>query len=407
MDKQYTVAYNKVLFRWMVGFPLAFVPLLIAVDPPLIEPALRKSYVWGRAASEIYFLWLFLASFRNQKSWHLNAFYIGLNFHAIFGQYFLPCYYLAYMEAVFPVALFLPLSAKSFYSITSAGLVLMLISINNGSSYNGTDPAMIKKFYFDASMGVLITSLLSILGYHFVTRVRKEKDILAAKFLDIGQNASSIIHDFKGLLTTPQMYAQMLEANVQQYDEKTSKIVTLLNEDMNYLSKYVHETNHLNNLKDYKDVFYLSEVIDSLLVIIKGKLRGVVVQAKTNPKLCLSKNLLLKVLYNLFVNSIEANNEHVVSAGHESKPLEIVVDFDPDKATLLVEDNGVGIPQDLLKRLNSFSSVESTKQQGSGVGTFMIKELISSIGGKVVFSNKKAGGTSVQIRLPEKSIIKE
>jgi signal transduction histidine kinase len=403
MDKQKTskenqFAYNKLLFRWIILLPISIDILIMFVDPPFVAQGLRSLYVSGRAIELSIFLILFCLSFFNQKSWHLNWFYGLLMAHSIFGQFFLPCYYLGFMEGVFCFALFLPLTSRGFYGITFVSAALMIYAITySGVSYT-TDPIINNKFIFDANAGTILSGIVACLGFHFVTYVRKEKDILSAKFLDVGKHTSSLIHDFKGLLSTPMMYVQMLERDKQKYDAQTNEIISNLYEDFLFLDKYIKETNNLNNLKTYNDTFELNDVIQSLQVIMKGSLRGIVVNVENNPTLNFSKNLLLKVLYNLLMNSIEAQKNNVF--------LKIYIYADRNLSSIFIADNGKGFDPQTLKKLNSGAVVESTKEKGSAIGTLIVKDLIRSIGGSVVFSNSAAtGGSLVQIKIPASSFI--
>ena len=156
---------------------LCFVPFFLYLDPQLLTPANKTIYLAGRIITILTFLGIFFHSFRVQKWWHPFIFYIGLLFHAIFGQYFLPCYYLAYMEIIIPIALFIPLrSQKEFYSVTLSAYVVMVYSIFKSNLSYSTDPVLTSRFYADITSAVTIMTVLAMLGYHFVTRVRKEKD---------------------------------------------------------------------------------------------------------------------------------------------------------------------------------------------------------------------------------------
>jgi hypothetical protein len=94
-------------------------------------------------------------------------------------------------------------------------------------------------------MGVVITMIGSILGYHFITRARQEKDILADKFLDVGRHTSSIMHDFKGLLSTPLTYVDLLKKCMQAgtVGAEEKQALDFLAQDLTFLNLYVNEIN--------------------------------------------------------------------------------------------------------------------------------------------------------------------
>ncbi len=72
--------------------------------------------------------------------------------------------------------------------------------------------------------------------------------------------------------------------------------------------------------------------------------------------------------------------------------------------TIAIEDNGIGIPKDALRKLGRpFEQVESqlTKShQGSGLGLAIAKSLAEMHGGAMRIRSKLGKGTMVVVRLP-------
>jgi two-component system cell cycle sensor histidine kinase PleC len=72
--------------------------------------------------------------------------------------------------------------------------------------------------------------------------------------------------------------------------------------------------------------------------------------------------------------------------------------------TLAIEDNGIGIPKDALRKLGRpFEQVESQltkKYQGSGLGLAIAKSLVELSGGSMRIRSRLGKGTTVVVRLP-------
>ncbi|MBT1707908.1 HAMP domain-containing histidine kinase [Fulvivirgaceae bacterium PWU5] len=83
----------------------------------------------------------------------------------------------------------------------------------------------------------------------------------------------------------------------------------------------------------------------------------------------------------------------------------VVVDTSDDTFTVSVEDNGIGIPDPLQPHIferNTAASRPGLKGEKSiGMGLFIVKELVTLMGGNVTFSSKENVGTSVVITLPK------
>ena len=391
--------YNAKIIRGIIWVYFFFLPVFLYLDPMQITHG-KNIYIIGRLATTFLFLVVLIQSYFSQKYWHVLALFIGILFHGIFGQYFLPCYYLAYLEIIIPISLFVALrSDKEFYAITTVSFIAMIYSILTSGQAYSTDPIMTQRFYGDICAAVFIQTIFAILGYNFVTKVRKEKDIMSAKFLDVGKNTSSIIHDFKGLLGTPLLYSELLESAKSQFDPKTIAMIEALNQGLRNLRDYVIKINQLNMLNTNKENFTLTELVADVSVLISSQLSYVTFELICGDiDLFFYKNLLLKVFYNIFINSIEAQD-----GLDNKKKVEIQISYDKNRHSIVIKDNGPGFPVNFLKKINSGHSIQSTKSSGSGVGLLIVRDLLMNHGSKVLFQNNKCGsGSKVIIDLPKK-----
>ena len=384
--------YNKWTFRGSLILYLLNGPTFLLLDPALISPETRNVYIVGRAINLIFFAFLLIQSFYVQYQWHLIAIFLGLMFHSIFGQFFLPCYFLGYMETCFVASLLLPVGSKKFYTILLTSMAAMLYSINTSHiNYTSGSLDYQNKFYFDSTMGILITTALAIFLYHFFTRVRNQKDLLMAKFLDVGKNTSSIIHDFKGLLSTPLMYSNFLQNNCEGLDPKIKEIIKNLQTDLEFLHNYVINTNSLNITSESPQSFNFSEVVKSISCILSNHSSRLKINLDQDFNIIFNKNLTVKVLYNLIMNSIEAQDP--------GKP--VIIDIYHDKKYFYVRDNGPGFSPKTLKTINSNEIAVSNKEGGSSVGVLISKEYLQKCGSNLQFENAKNGtGAIAKIKLP-------
>ena len=63
-----------------------------------------------------------------------------------------------------------------------------------------------------------------------------------------------------------------------------------------------------------------------------------------------------------------------------------------------VEDNGPGIPEQLLAQV--FEPYVSSKSKGSGLGLAIVKKIVEEHGGLVRVYNKTTGGACIDIQFP-------
>ena len=67
---------------------------------------------------------------------------------------------------------------------------------------------------------------------------------------------------------------------------------------------------------------------------------------------------------------------------------------------LCIQDNGNGIPAELLKRV--FDPFFTTKgpDQGEGLGLYIVRQIVTRYDGTISVDNVPGGGTRFEIRLP-------
>jgi signal transduction histidine kinase len=64
------------------------------------------------------------------------------------------------------------------------------------------------------------------------------------------------------------------------------------------------------------------------------------------------------------------------------------------------EDEGEGIPEDIMEKI--WDPFFTTKAKGTGLGLGIVKNIIESHKGSIRISNKPDAGTSVKVILPVK-----
>lgn len=137
-------------------------------------------------------------------------------------------------------------------------------------------------------------------------------------------------------------------------------------------------------------------VVDEALELMEFRFRRHVVEVDKSglrtQLLPISKNSVIQVLVNLFINAMHAMPE----GGKLFISSEIVEDL----CHLRVRDTGKGIPEDILPRV--IEPLFTTKgAEGSGLGLAICKEIIEiEHGGEFRIENFPAGGVQVSICLP-------
>ena len=98
------------------------------------------------------------------------------------------------------------------------------------------------------------------------------------------------------------------------------------------------------------------------------------------------------ILENLLLNSLEAG-------GKGTRVRISVMKFADEELKIEVSDNGPGIPPDLLPD-HLFDPFITAKPTGSGIGLWQVRQLVESLGGKIMVENLENRGARFFIRLP-------
>jgi signal transduction histidine kinase len=102
------------------------------------------------------------------------------------------------------------------------------------------------------------------------------------------------------------------------------------------------------------------------------------------------RDRLKQALLNVAVNALEA-------MPHGGR-LEFEMAAARGAARIAVADTGPGIPAELLDRVDEWDF--TTKDEGSGLGLYMARALVSLHGGQLRVQSPPGGGTRVEIGLP-------
>ena len=111
-------------------------------------------------------------------------------------------------------------------------------------------------------------------------------------------------------------------------------------------------------------------------------------------RIYLNQDILRLVMVNLINNSVDALNE----SGKQDKKIDIRVRLEDDMLYIDFEDNGKGIRKENLEDI--FNPFYTTKENGTGLGLYIVGSEISNAGGTITADSEENTGTVFHITLP-------
>lgn len=244
-----------------------------------------------------------------------------------------------------------------------------------------------------------------VLGAVIVFRdVTRERDIDRAK----SEFVSVASHQLKTPLTAIGWIAERLLANkAGKLAKKPKEYVNDIYQSNKRMIRLVNDLLSVSRLEEGKikiepKPLRLEEIITSLVKEQKDfidKCRCQVVFEKPKeplPLVVADESLLRQIVHNLLSNAIR----YSVPKGK----VRVGIKKDGNNFLLIVADNGIGIPKDKQYRVfeKFFRADNAQKKQtdGTGLGLYIIKMIVGTMGGKIWFVSEENKGTTFYVSLP-------
>ncbi|MEH7010892.1 ATP-binding protein [Neobacillus niacini] len=227
-----------------------------------------------------------------------------------------------------------------------------------------------------------------------ISERKKAEEILlqSEKLSIVGELAAGVAHEIRNPLTTIKGFLQLYkwENGANEINElllsELARIETITSEMLS-LGKPQAVQHHRTNLQ---------ELVENTLELLSPQAHLENIQFK----LCVEessffitgeKNQLKQVFLNILKNAIEAmpdgGNIHINLQKSEN-----------GECVLSVQDEGCGIPEELLPRLGE--PFYSLKEKGTGLGLMICNKIIKQHQGSITYQSKAKQGTLVEIKLP-------
>ena len=95
--------------------------------------------------------------------------------------------------------------------------------------------------------------------------------------------------------------------------------------------------------------------------------------------------------------------ENAIKYSDADKPnpyIKVTITVNQDNCTIIFEDNGIGIPIDKQEKVFEMFYRNSNKTFGSGLGLFIVKEMINKLKGTINLQSEEGIGTIITIKIP-------
>ncbi|MGD9579359.1 MAG: PAS domain-containing sensor histidine kinase [Syntrophorhabdus sp.] len=239
-----------------------------------------------------------------------------------------------------------------------------------------------------------------VVVFEDVTEFEKMKERLERdeRLMAMGEMAARMAHEIKNPLGSMELFLSMLlNTKLRQKDRKYIDYVL-------FGVKTIDRT--INNLLSYTKPKTLAVTEGKLSQVVKetvdfmdlsARSRGITIEVNSSfSESCFFDPDLMKlVIMNFISNAIEAMNG--------DKGI-ITVDVKEDRkyAIIIINDNGVGMSEELRK--NIFNPFFTTKDKGVGLGLYIVYNIIKAHGGYIEVESIEGSGSSFNIYIRKDSL---
>lgn len=238
------------------------------------------------------------------------------------------------------------------------------------------------------NIGILIT-------FQDLTQLKKiEEDLKRAdRLAAVGRLAASMAHEIRNPLASISGSVQLLlEASQTKEDDRDLMNIVVNEADRlsGLLTGFLHFARPKSPEKENVEV---SLLFDQLLLLLKADKRfehiDLIKNCPENIIMYVDHEQIQQSLWGLAINASEA------MAGEGAFRLTVT---ETDPSTIIIEDSGPGIPDDLKERV--FEPFFSTKEKGTGLGLASVYSLVEAHGGRVSVGRSSLGGARFCLDFP-------
>jgi PAS domain S-box-containing protein len=217
------------------------------------------------------------------------------------------------------------------------------------------------------------------------------------KLAAMGRLTSQIAHELNNPIYGIMNTLELLKTEIP-HESKRRRILELSLSEIQRLSEMLRNMLSFSKPEEEKRrPIKIDELLEGILLMMEKQMRESNIQVETFfdpdiPEIMASTNQMRQVMLNLIKNAKEAMPKGGI--------LTVRTKREEDKVLILIQDTGLGIPEEIRDKI--FEAFFTTKQKvkGVGLGLSVCYGIIKDHGGEIKVESEEGKGTTFTIRLP-------
>lgn len=225
----------------------------------------------------------------------------------------------------------------------------------------------------------------------------KERLAHAERLSSLGEMAAGISHEIRNPLGIIRSSAELLKKKTAKIDPQNT-FPDIIVEEANRLNSII--TDFFNYAKPRNPNIApcrVEEIIDKNLTFLEAqnKEKGYIIKKNYQdslPEIMADSAMLYQSFLNILLNAMQS----MPDGGR----ILVEVSSNDHRVTVHFDDDGQGIPPENMNKI--WDPFFTTKEQGTGLGLGIVKNIVESHGGSIQIANRPVRGARVTVELPLK-----
>jgi two-component system sensor histidine kinase HydH len=211
----------------------------------------------------------------------------------------------------------------------------------------------------------------------------------------LGEMVAGISHEIRNPLGIIRSSSELLKKKMAGCDPSNSIPDIIIEESVRLNNIITDFLNFAKPKSPYLTACKIEDVLEKNINFLATQItkEGYIIKKHYDndlPEINADADMLYQAFLNILINAMQAMPEGGL--------IYVKVSAENNTVIIVFEDEGEGIPQDIMEKI--WDPFFTTKAKGTGLGLGIVKNIIESHEGSVRIDNKPVAGTSVKVILP-------
>jgi two-component system phosphate regulon sensor histidine kinase PhoR len=210
----------------------------------------------------------------------------------------------------------------------------------------------------------------------------------------------TISHDIKNPLTNLVMAIELFKGVSANNEKEFNSLLNIVDGALTKMHKIIKELTEVrkdeHRYKAEEELIHFEHLLEDVRLTLSDNIiaANAIITSEINiSEITFSKRKLRTIIYNLINNAIK------FKAAERQPKIIVTTNKEDDFIVISVKDNGMGIDESKFDAIFSKYYRLENAIEGSGIGLYLVKEIVTTAGGKVLVKSQLSKGTEFQVYL--------